>query len=271
MECAMSPNILTIDVEDWYHALVPPSQWRSCEDRILDSTQRLLDIIDEAGARATFFVLGDVADQHPELVREISQRGHEVGSHGYHHHFVYRQTPADFEADVARSLASLRAINGDPVLAYRAPFFSIVRESRWALDVLAKLGLRFDSSIFPVHNHRYGIPGARRDPYRDANGIVEIPPSTLRMGRVNVPIAGGVYFRVLPFAFLRRAYREVNREGLPVVFYLHPWEIDPGHPPVRMSASHRWRHYYGLEHTAGRLRELLRQFPFGAVREMSIP
>jgi polysaccharide deacetylase family protein (PEP-CTERM system associated) len=267
----MTANILTIDVEDWYHGLVPVSQWRSCEDRIVDSTRRILDIVDNAGARATFFVLGDVADLHPELVQEISRRGHEVATHGYHHHFVYRQTPADFEADVARSLASLRAIVSDPVVAYRAPFFSIVRESRWALDVLAKLGLRFDSSVFPVHNHRYGIPGARREPYREPNGIVEVPPSTVRVGAVNVPVGGGVYFRMLPFSVLRRAYQQVNREGMPVVFYLHPWEIDPHHPRVRLSRLASWRHYYGLDQTAGRLRDILRRFPFGPVREMSLP
>lgn len=267
----MTTNVLTIDVEDWYHGLVPESQWRSCEDRIVDSTRRILDLVDEAGARSTFFVLGDVADRHPDLVHEIAQRGHEVGTHGYHHEFVYRQTRDDFEADVTRSIASLGAIIPDPVVAYRAPYFSIVRESRWALDVLAGLGLRFDSSVFPVHNHRYGIPDARREPHRQENGIVEVPPSTLRIGAVNLPVGGGVYFRMLPFAFLRRAYREVNREGLPVVFYLHPWEVDPGQPRVRLSPGLRWRHYYGLEHTAARLEEVLRMFPFGPVCEMTVP
>jgi polysaccharide deacetylase family protein (PEP-CTERM system associated) len=267
----MITNVLTIDVEDWYHGLVPVSGWRSCEDRIVASTRRILDIVDEAGARATFFVLGDVADLHPELVQEIARRGHEVATHGYHHRLVYRQTREDFQADVARSLASLRAAVDRPVVSYRAPFFSIVRESRWALDVLPALGLRFDSSVFPVHNHRYGIPGARRDPYREKSGIVEVPPSTLRIGRTNVPVAGGVYFRVLPPAFLRHAYREVNREGLPVVFYLHPWEVDPGHPRIRLPPALRWRHYHGLEHTASRLREVLSMMKFGPVCEMSVP
>ena len=267
----MITNVLTIDVEDWYHGLVPIAKWRECEDRIVDSTRRILDIVDEAGARSTFFILGDVADLHPELVQEIAARGHEVATHGYHHELVYRLTPEAFEEDVARSLASLRAAVTAPVVAYRAPFFSIVRESRWALDVLASLGLRYDSSVFPVHNYRYGIPNARREPYREPNGIVEVPPSTLRLGRVNVPVGGGVYFRMLPFSFLRRAYREVNREGLPVVFYLHPWEVDPGHPRIPLSPGLRWRHYHGLDHTASRLREVLRMLKFGPVCEMSIP
>jgi polysaccharide deacetylase family protein (PEP-CTERM system associated) len=267
----MITNILTIDVEDWYHGLVPIREWRSCEDRIVDSTRRILDIVDEAGARATFFVLGDVADTHPELVQEIAQRGHEVATHGYHHQLVYRQSRDEFERDVARSLASLRAAVSQPVVAYRAPFFSIVRESRWALDVLAALGLRFDSSVFPVHNYRYGIPDARREPYREPNGIVEVPPSTLRLGGMNVPVGGGVYFRMLPFSFLRRAYRAVNREGLPVVFYLHPWEIDPGHPRIRLSPGLRWRHYYGLDQTASRLRAVLGMLKFGPVSGITLP
>jgi polysaccharide deacetylase family protein (PEP-CTERM system associated) len=265
-------NILTIDVEDWYHPLVPdPSQWRACEDRVADSTRRILDIIDHAGAKATFFVLGDVADRHPDLVHEIARRGHEIGTHGYFHRFVYQQEPADFEADVVRSLASLRAIIDDPIVAYRAPYFSIVRESRWALDVLSRLGIRFDSSIFPVHNHRYGIPDAPRAPHRDATGLIEVPLSTLRLGRYNVPVAGGVYFRALPFAFLHRAYQGVAAEGLPLVFYLHPWEIDPHQPRVRVSPGLRLRHYHGLEQTAGRLQELLRLFPFSPVREVLVP
>ncbi|HET6349987.1 MAG TPA: XrtA system polysaccharide deacetylase [Candidatus Krumholzibacteria bacterium] len=267
----MTTNIFTIDVEDWYHGLVPASQWRSCEDRIVDSTRRILDIVDDAGVRTTFFVLGDVADLHPELVQEIAGRGHEVASHGYQHQFIYRQTRAEFQADVARSLASLRAIVSQPVVAYRAPYFSIVRETRWALDVLASLGMRFDSSIFPVHNPRYGIPDARREPHRQESGVVEVPPSTMRIGAFNLPVGGGVYFRVLPSWFLRRAYRDVNREGLPVVFYLHPWEVDPGQPRVRLSPGLRWRHYYGLDSTAARLRDVLRLFPFGPVCELSVP
>jgi polysaccharide deacetylase family protein (PEP-CTERM system associated) len=262
-------NVMTIDVEDWYHPLIEDdTQWASCEDRVVDSTRRVLDLLDQAGVCATFFVLGYVADRHPDLVREIARRGHEVGSHGYHHRFAYRQTPAEFEADVTRSLITLRAIVDQPVNCYRAPYFSITDRSRWALDVLARLGVRVDSSIFPVHNHRYGIPSAPRHPHEHPNGILEVPPTTLRLAGVNVPVGGGAYFRILPFALLRRAYQRVNREGLPIVFYLHPWEVDPHHPRVRLPLALRWRHYHGLKETELRMRELLRQFPFRPIRDV---
>jgi len=256
-------NRLSFDVEDWYHSLDPePDNWRRYESRVEGSTRLILDLLEAARVRATFFVLGDVARLHPALVREIHARGHEVASHGMEHRFVYRQTPAEFRADVGASLDLLGSLTGAAVRGYRAPYFSITQASLWALPILSELGVRYDSSIFPVINHRYGIPGAPRTPHRVDGGLLEVPVATLRIGRVNVPCGGGVYFRILPYPLLRAALRALNRRGEEFVFYLHPWECDPGQPRISAPAALRVRHYWGLARTAEKLRRLLDDFPF---------
>ncbi|HYJ78475.1 MAG TPA: polysaccharide deacetylase family protein, partial [Longimicrobiaceae bacterium] len=165
-------NILTIDVEDWYHPLdEDPANWARYEDRIVLATRRVLQVLADNDTHATFFVLGHVADRHHELVREIHRAGHEVGCHGYEHRFVYRQTPAEFESDVGRAARLLSSITGEPVVSYRAPYFSITKKSLWALPILRDLGFKYDSSVFPVHNHRYGIPDAPRLPFTTDEGI----------------------------------------------------------------------------------------------------
>lgn len=266
-------HVMTVDVEDWYHPLEPdPARWGGCEDRVEGSTRRLLEVFADAGTLATFFVLGDVARRHPALVREIAAAGHEVASHGMLHRFVYRQTPAEFADDVRRSRDLLADLSGAPVVGYRAPYFSITRRSPWALGVLRELGFTYDASVHPVLNHRYGIPGAPRLPHRTAEGLLEIPPSTFRLPpRVNVPCGGGAYFRLLPYAVTERMLARLERAGERIVFYLHPWEVDPGHPRVPLPAGLRVRHYHALDRAEDRLRRLVRRFSFGSVRGVLAP
>lgn len=261
MTKAAPPAVLTIDLEDWFHPLEPdPSRWDALPRRAEAATDGLLRVLAEEGARATFFVLGDVARHSPRLLERILAGGHEVGTHGMEHRFVYRQTPAAFADDLDRSLRLISSITGARVDAYRAPYFSITRASEWALDVLRDHGIVHDSSIFPVRNHRYGIPRAPRLPYRVRPGLWEWPISTFPTPLGNLPFAGGAYFRLLPEAVVRAAFRALRRRGEPVLFYLHPWEVDPGQPRMRTrSPLLDFRHYHGLRGTMDRLRRLLRE------------
>lgn len=268
----MTLNAFTVDLEDWYHGVeLPPDRWRELEDRVVPATERLLAILGESGVTATFFVLGDVAERHPELIRRIAGLGHEIGTHGCSHRFVYEQEPDEFRADIERSLALLGACGCQAVAGHRAPYFSITRRSLWALGVLAELGLRYDSSIFPVSNYRYGIPDAERWPHRlavDGGSILEFPISTWRVRGRNVPIAGGAYFRLLPYPLTRAGIAAANRSGNPVVFYLHPWELDPDHPRISLPRRVAFTHYTNLRVTERRLRRLLQEFRFAPVNEV---
>ena len=267
-------NAMTIDVEDYFHVsvfdgLVPRSQWDRMESRVEANTMRLLEIFDEFGVRSTFFVLGWVGRRFPNLVAAIARAGHEVASHGYAHRLVYDQTPAAFREDVRRAKRVLEEASGRAVVGYRAPSYSITPRSLWALDVLAEEGYTYDSSIFPIRHDRYGIPVSARRPYRidrGARSIIEIPGSTTAVGRLNLPIAGGGYFRLLPYWWTRWGISRVNRtEQRPAVFYLHPWEIDPDQPRLQAGRLGRIRHYRNLDQTEQRLRQLLTDFRFDAV------
>jgi polysaccharide deacetylase family protein (PEP-CTERM system associated) len=265
-------NALTVDFEDWYHGLeIPQTEWATFEDRILHSGRLLLDILDEAGTRATFFVLGPVAVRHPQLIRAIARAGHEIATHGCSHALVYRQGPTAFKEDVRHSLNLLEALTARPVLGHRAPFFSITSTSLWALNVLAELGIRYDSSIFPIRNYRYGIEDAIRWPHEvdlPEGKLLEFPISTCRVRGRNVPAAGGAYFRIYPYRVTRRALASVNRAGYPAVFYLHPWELDPGHPRIRLPRRIALPHYFNLGATERRLQRLLRDFSFAPMSEV---
>src|SRR6185503_7031515 len=229
-------NAMTIDVEDYFHVsvfdgLVPRHAWGSMESRVCANTERLLELFDETGVTATFFVLGWVAERFPRLVRQIAAAGHEIASHGYHHQLLYTLTPAQFREDVRASKALLEQASGTAVIGFRAPSYSIVESSLWTLDILIEEGYAYDTSIFPIHHDRYGIPNAERHEHvidRKAGSLIELPASTTRVGNVNLPIAGGGYFRLLPYAWTHWGIDRVNRlERKPVVFYVHPWELDP--------------------------------------------
>jgi polysaccharide deacetylase family protein (PEP-CTERM system associated) len=263
-------NALTIDVEDWYHCVDPdPANWHRYEDRIGIAVRETLEVVQDAGVTATFFVLGDVARRHPGLVREIESLGHEIGSHGQEHRFIYHQTPQAFETDVLTCRRLLETIVTGPIRGYRAPYFSITRQSQWALPILRRLGFDYDSSIFPVVNHRYGIPDASRLPYDDDSGLREWPISVHPFGRIRIPYSGGFYFRFWPYRIIHKLFKSANGRGESVVFYLHPWELDAAQPRISMPMGLRWRHYLALDSTASKLRRLLRDFPFQAIRDLT--
>ena len=270
-------NAMTIDVEDYFHVSIfdgtlPRDSWAALDSRVVANTERLLAILDETRVTGTFFVLGCVAERHPELVRRIASLGHEVASHGYGHRLVYDQTPQQFREDIKRAKCLLEDAAGTEVAGYRAPSYSITPQSLWALDVLIEEGYRYDASIFPIRHDRYGIPVSPRHPFvvqRQAGWLMEVPGSTIRYAGVNLPVGGGGYFRILPYAWTRWGIGRMNRvEGRPVIFYLHPWEIDPDQPRLRASHLSRFRHYHNLHRTEARLRRMLGEFEFGPVRSI---
>ncbi|HEX4346219.1 MAG TPA: XrtA system polysaccharide deacetylase [Vicinamibacterales bacterium] len=271
----MSPspivNAMTIDVEDYFHVsvfdgIVPRDRWASLESRVCANTDRLLSLFRDADVRATFFVLGWVAERFPQLVTRIASEGHEIASHGYAHRLIYDQTPRAFREDVRRAKGVLEDACGRVVQGYRAPSYSVTPQSLWALDLLLEEGYRYDSSIFPIRHDRYGIPLSGRAPYaieRKAGTLVEVPGSTTRIGPLNLPVAGGGYFRILPYWWTKWGIDRVNRvENRPTIFYLHPWEIDPDQPRLQAGAVSRFRHYRNLAETEGRLKQLLADFRF---------
>lgn len=270
-------NAMTIDVEDYFHVsvfdgVVPRHRWNDLESHVCANTERLLGILEEAGVCATFFVLGWVAQRFPHLVRRIASLGHEVASHGYAHRLVYDQTPEAFREDVRRAKAVIEDAALCAVDGFRAPSYSVTPRSLWALDILIEEGHRYDASIFPIRHDRYGIPVSARHRYlveRDCGSILEIPASTIQWGMLNLPIAGGGYFRILPYWWARWGIGRVNRvEGQPAIFYLHPWEIDPEQPRLKAGWLGRFRHYHNLDKTDGRLRRLLSDFRFGPLRSV---
>ena len=269
-------NALSVDVEDYYHVTafepwIPRRQWGDMPSRVVANTRRVLDLFDEFGARATFFVLGWVARRHPQLVREIRARGHEIGSHSYWHRLIYQLAPAEFRRDLRESKAVLEDALGERVTAFRAPSFSITRRSAWALDVLAEEGFQVDSSIFPMRRARYGIPDAPRGIHElqlPAGRLWEFPLSVVRVLRQNVPVSGGGYFRLYPWRVTRSALGGINRAGRPFIFYLHPWEIDPDQPRVRAPWRSRWSHYLNLQSTERKLELLFRTFRFGRISDV---
>lgn len=270
-------NAFTIDVEDYFQVSaferhIRREQWDDYQCRVVANTQRILRLLDRYQVRGTFFILGWVAQRFPQLVRQIDQAGHEIGSHSYWHQLIYELTPDQFRADLQRSRDVLQQILGQEVTAYRAPSFSITERSLWALEILVQEGFTADSSIFPVYHDRYGIPAAEHrihDLHVASGTLREFPPSVVTWGRMNFPVSGGGYFRLYPWQLTRRGLQAINDRGRPFTFYLHPWEVDPEQP--RLAAGTRWgrlRHYVNLEGTERKLQRLLQTFRFGPQRDV---
>jgi len=260
-------NALTIDVEDYFQVeafagVIDRGSWEVLPRRVARNTDRLLDILADAGVSATFFTLGWVAERHPELVRRIVAEGHELASHGSNHYRADQQSPPEFRDDVRRSKELLEDIGGTAVAGYRAPTFSVGPKSRWAHAILAEEGFRYSSSVYPIAHDLYGVPEAPRRAFCPQPGFIEIPLTTVRLFGRNLPTAGGGYFRLLPYRVSRTALRKAGNElRTSCVFYLHPWEIDPGQPrQLQAPLRSRLRHYINLGRTEDRLRRLLRDF-----------
>lgn len=269
----MVTHFFTVDVEEHFQVsalerAVPRSSWDGQESRVARSVAELLELLAEAGVRATFFVLGWLARRHPDVVRSIVEGGHEVASHGWDHSLVTRQTPAEFRESIRRSKATLEDLGGKRVMGFRAPSFSIVRGREWALDQLLEEGFTYDSSLYPASRNGYGYRGGQADPHwliRPAGRLAELPPATLKVGRWFLPAGGGASFRLLPYGVVRTAFRRADRRGVPGTFYIHPWELDAAQPRFQVGLGTRVRHYGGLARTRFKLRRLLNEFRFGPI------
>jgi polysaccharide deacetylase family protein (PEP-CTERM system associated) len=267
-------NAFTVDVEDYfqvsaYEGAVPRDGWGAVPSRIDAGLDALLNLLEARSVRGTFFILGWVARRHPRIVRTIAERGHEIGCHSDEHRLVYSQTPEEFRADTRRALDTIQQAAGRACTLYRAPTFSVTRESLWALPILAEEGVRLDSSVYPVVHDRYGIPGAPRFPYRplpDVPDFVEFPPSTFRWLGMTLPCAGGGYLRIYPPFVTRYALRSINGgEAQPAVLYVHPWELDPEQPALPGGTLQNLRHRANIGAMGARLAELLSRFRFSTM------
>jgi polysaccharide deacetylase family protein (PEP-CTERM system associated) len=270
-------NAFSVDLEEYFQVAnfdryIDRRRWPELPSRAEAQTHRLLDLCDRTGTRATFFVLGWVAERQPQLLREIAARGHEIACHGYGHELLYEIGPERFREDVKRARGVIEDAVGARVEGYRAPSFSITSQSLWALEILAEEGFGFDSSIFPVRHHRYGIPDFPREPVRLAlssgRTIVEFPLTALAWGPLRFPLAGGGYLRLLPFALLRWGIGRLVAAGRPTVLYVHNWEIDADQPRQEVPALVRWNHYHNLERVEERLRTLLSRSRYAPLREV---
>ena len=300
-------NYLTIDVEDYFQVsafenIVTKDDWDTYPSRVVQNTEKILSLLEENNVKATFFVLGWTAQKYPDLVKKISDQGHEIACHSYYHQLVYDLTPEEFREDTRQAKDILEQLTGKKILGYRAPSYSITKKSLWALEILHELGFLYDSSVFPIYHDRYGIPEAPRFPFLwDLNGdsprinqppnlqtnelinqhliqsadqpvnksspLLELPISTSLIFGIKIPVSGGGYFRLFPYWFTKLTLRKINKqEKKPFVFYFHPWEIDPQQPHIdRAGVKSRFRHYLNIDKTKNRLEHLLQDFNFGPI------
>jgi polysaccharide deacetylase family protein (PEP-CTERM system associated) len=269
-------HVLSIDLEDYFHVEafsrdIDRSDWAQYPARVTENTHRLLDLFDQYRVKATFFVLGWVANRFPRLIREVHEREHELACHSYWHRKIYALTPAEFREDTRVARRAIEDAASVSVSGYRAPTWSVTQDSLWALDILAEEGFTYDSSIFPVHHDLYGIPGASRYPwtYTSAGGknLLELPPATIELLGTNLAAAGGGYFRILPMCVTEWAFHRFEKESRSLVFYLHPWEIDPEQPRIAASLKSKLRHYTNLATTQQRLEKMLQRYSFQPFRD----
>jgi len=269
---------MSVDVEDYYQVSafansVNTNEWTQHESRVVDNTHRLLDLFAEKNIKATFFVLGWVADKEPQLVKDIHNQGHEVASHGYSHQLIYNQSQEVFKDETIRSKRLLEDLIGEQILGYRAASYSITKRNLWALDILQEAGFAYDSSIFPIRHDRYGIADAETIPHKlttpNGSELVEFPLTTRRLGKLNIPVAGGGYFRLYPYFLTRQFLKAVNKkQNEQFVFYLHPWEVDPEQPRINASWFSRFRHYNNLDKCEARLNNLIDDFDFTTMKNV---
>jgi polysaccharide deacetylase family protein (PEP-CTERM system associated) len=270
-EVHLNQHAFTVDVEDWYHGANDVLVRTSGDRRLHYGLGTLLDLLAEHHVKGTFFWLGLAAQENPHLVKQVAAAGHEIGCHGWSHEPVYTMSPQRFHAETQQATRLIADLAGQPVTAYRAPYFSITRRSLWALEILAELGFRYDSSIFPIHNWRYGIPDFEPRPqqiHTSAGPIYELPLSVWQIWGQNLPIGGGAYFRLYPFALTRYGFHRAEQKGYPIIFYIHPWELDLDHPPVPLCWQERLTHAVNLHTAEQKLRRLLQEFSFAPLRQI---
>lgn len=261
-------NAFTVDLEDWYHGLTKtlatPELWPSLPKRAENTIPLLLNLLSDSGVRATFFVLGDLAEKHPKLIKRICDQGHELGNHGYLHRPVGQLSPKEFKKDLEKTNAIIKKLTGISPIGFRAPQFSINQNCTWAFEVLAEIGFEYDSSVFPTRSLFYGYPGASRKPYKPLLNcnIMEYPVATTRICKLTVPVAGGVYNRMLPYSLIQWSMKRINQEEYPAVIYLHPWELDRKQPRIPVSFRERITHYGRRDSLDHKLKSLFLDFEF---------
>ncbi len=267
-------NAFTVDLEDWYQGLeiFKVDSWDRFESRIEVSCRKILDVLKRHDTRATFFVLGRLAETNPDLIRTIHDGGHEIASHGYSHTQIFHLTPEQLRSELVRTNEAIHRITGERPVGFRAPIFSITGKTFWALDVLLENGFMYDSSIFPTINYRYGMLRANRFrhelPTSSGKKITEIPVTTSKFLGINLPVGGGAYFRIWPYLITRWGFRQVNRAKKPCVFYIHPWELDPDHSVVELPKRISMTHYHRIAATEKKLEKLFRDFTFSRITDV---
>lgn len=267
-------NFLSVDLEEYYHVYAFSNEisyrdWRDYPSRLEFTVEKTFSLLGEI--KATFFVVGWVAEHFPKIIKAIHSSGHEIGCHTYYHEAIYHQSPKDFRVSLIRSKQLLEDLTGEAVIGFRAPTFSVTEKTLWVLDILMEEGFKYDSSIFPILHDRYGIPTAERFPFKiKKNGmeLIELPISTLSFLGKNVPACGGGYTRILPYSFTRGSIKSLNKEGKPAVFYFHPWEIDPDQPRIKNSLLKQVRHYYNIEQNERKIGHLLEDFSFDSFKNI---
>ncbi len=269
-------NILSIDVEEWFHPeavqhLFPANSWDERESRVEENVEKLLALFDSQNTKATFFVLGWTARKFPQLIKKMAAAGHEVATHGNSHRMVTKLTPDEFREDLAESISVIQEISGEKVLGFRAPTFSIVKETQWAWEIMLELGIEYDSSVYPIWHDRYGIPDAPRHLYialeKKSRKLIEFPMPTLKIGNKNLPFGGGGYLRIFPLSFTKYAIKKFNKEKLPAIIYAHPWEFDMEQPRLKLGTIQTWRHYYNINRNLKKLETLLVHFEWTSFKD----
>lgn len=273
----MVENILSVDVEDWFHPeavhhLYPPDSWSNIQNRVEENVNKLLNLFSEKNVNATFFVLGWIAKTHPGVIKKIVKNGHEIASHGNMHRMVTKMSPEEFEADLGESIKILEDVSGQKILGFRAPTFSVVEKTFWSFEIMLKLGLVYDSSVYPIWHDRYGVPDAPRVRYnaysQNGNILTEFPMSTLNILGKNIPFGGGGYLRILPGWLTQIAVSKLNTQNQPAIMYLHPWEFDTGQPRLHLGAIQTWRHYYNIKKNMKKLGALLDKFSWTSFKNV---
>lgn len=267
-------NGLTIDFEDWFcvnnlSASIKYEDWGKCELRIVNNTSRILDLLDKYEVNATFFVLGWLAERVPELIKKIEINGHEIASHGYSHISLNKLTKQEFETDLKKALKITREIIQNDILGYRSPSFSINNNTKWAFDVLLENGIKYDSSVFPLSFHpEYGYPGANTIIHNPIKGLLEIPLSVFDMLGLKIPFGGGGYFRLYPYFISNYLMEKHNKQNIPFIFYLHPWEIDHEQPRINTTIFKKFRHYYNLKNTFKKFEKVIQMYKFTTIQKL---
>lgn len=262
-------NILSFDIEEYFHgpaySHIPAEQWNEMQSYVVENVEMLADIL--GGQKATFFVVGWTAERYPSLLKGLHKQGHEIGCHGLMHRHIWDLTPKMFKEDLVRAKAIIEDITGTRVIGFRAPTFSIIQNTYWALEIIREAGFEYDSSIFPIRHDRYGIPGSPRYPYEILAGLWEVPLSTIRVAGQNIPFGGGGYFRLYPYWLTSFMGKCLNREGAPIVFYQHPWELDRTIHVKPKSLGSKIRRGLSIGRPESKLKRLIQEFEFVPIGE----